>query len=320
MKPFLFLFFALGLYANENLIDLYQKQGVASIEKKFDQILATKAYWKTRLKDINTSFGYFESIDYLLACDKSKQSLKLYSKDSNNSFSLQKDFSAFVGKKKGDKQREGDLKTPIGVYKLLQKLDKVDPFYGPLAFVTSYPNAYDKIRGKNGSGIWVHGLPLHQQRDDFTKGCIAINNTNLTDIEKQINFHKALVYIDKKQLSPVSKEILTTLLSHLYQWRKAWKENDIEGYLSYYHHDFKRLDGLTFKRFKPYKKRIFAKQEYKQILFSDINIIAYPMLEQKDVYLISFKENYRSMSYQFSGEKEIYVHLEDDNFRILAEK
>ncbi|CAI6147276.1 MAG: hypothetical protein SPLUMA1_SPLUMAMAG1_01934 [uncultured Sulfurimonas sp.] len=59
-----------------------------------------------------------------------------------------------------DKIREGDLRTPIGVYKLVKKLSKVDSFYGPLAFATSYPNSYDKYLGKNGSGIWIHGLPL----------------------------------------------------------------------------------------------------------------------------------------------------------------
>jgi len=320
MKVLFLFLFTLSLNAQDSLIDLYQKEGVVALEKKFDEELSSKTYWEKRLEDVNTSFGYFESINYLLACDKSNQSLKLYRKDINDSFTLSEDFSAFIGKKEGDKQKEGDLKTPIGVYKLLQKLENVDSFYGPLAFVTSYPNAYDKIRGKNGSGIWVHGLPLNQQRDDYTKGCIAINNTNLKNIEKQIDFHKALVYIDKENLSPISKQTIITLLSHLYQWRKAWKENDIQVYLDYYHQDFKRLDGLNFKRFKRYKKRIFQKNEYKQIFFSDINIIPYPMIEKENVFLISFKEDYKSISYQFDGEKEIYVHLENDSFRILAEK
>ena len=31
---------------------------------------------------------------------------------------------------------------------------------GQLAFVLSYPNTYDKVQGKNGHGIWIHGSPL----------------------------------------------------------------------------------------------------------------------------------------------------------------
>lgn len=138
---------------------MYQKEGSYVIEKKFDQVLSTQEYWKERLKDINTSFGYFENIKYLLACNKSDSSLKLYTKDLNNTFTLNEGFTAFIGAKEGDKYKEGDLKTPVGVYKLIQKLNNVDSFYGPLAFVTSYPNTFDKVQGKNGSGIWIHGFP-----------------------------------------------------------------------------------------------------------------------------------------------------------------
>lgn len=317
---FIFIFCVSSLFADENLLDLYQKEGSSSIEKIFDQELVSETYWENRLKNIDTRFGYFEGVNYLLACNKGDTSLKLYAKDANNTFQLDSDFSAFVGKKTGDKEREGDLKTPIGVYRLIQKLDKVDAFYGPLAFVTSYPNTYDKVRGKNGSGIWVHGLPLDQERDDYTKGCIAVNNSNLKHIEDQINVKDALVYIDQNEYPEVKKQDLITILSHLYRWRKAWKENDTETYLDFYNPDFKRNDGLGIDKFKQYKKRIFAKDEYKQILFSKINILPYPVPDQNNTFLISFHENYQSYSYKFSGNKELYVHLDDGHFCILAEQ
>ncbi len=319
MRILFLLYFTLSLYADESLLDTYQKKGVESIEQSFDRILSSKKYWDSRLEDINTSFGYFESIDYLLSCDKNSSSLRFYVKDKNNSFQLHENFSAFVGAKKGDKYKEGDLKTPIGVYKLIQKLEKVDSFYGPLAFVTSYPNTFDKIKGKNGSGIWVHGLPLHQKRDDFTRGCIAINNTSLEHLDYDIDPSRTLVYIDEADYPVVKKEDLALLLSQLYQWKTAWKENDIETYLSFYDNLFRRSDGLDFNAFSSYKKRIFAKQEYKQIHFFDINILPYPTKEN-NIFLISFNEQYRSTNYQFSGTKELYVKLTDDHFTILAEK
>jgi len=321
MRYFLiYLLFFIPLFANDKLLSLYQQKGTQAIEEVFDNALASKDYWENRLDKIDTRFGYLEGINYLLACDKNETSLKLYTKDANNSFMLSSDFSAFVGKVDGDKQREGDLKTPIGIYKLTQKLDNVDPFYGPLAFVTSYPNSFDKIRGKNGSGIWVHGLPLNQKRDDYTKGCIAINNTHIKYIEEQIDFKKAFVYIDKAPYPEVKKETLSILLSQLYSWRKAWKESDIETYLSFYNPDFKRVDGLDKERFSHYKKRIFSKNEYKQIHFSNINILPYPMQGKKDIYLINFHEEYESTSYRFSGEKELYIQLDASKFTILAEK
>jgi len=320
MKPFLFFLFSLVLMADETLLDIYQKKGSQGIENILDQELASKRYWSNRLQGIDTRFGYFEGIKYLLACDKNASNLKLYTKNDKSNFELDQDFSAFIGKRQGAKRKEGDLKTPIGVYKLVKKLDKVDPFYGPLAFVTSYPNTYDTVQGKNGSGIWVHGLPINQERDDFTKGCIAINNSNLEHIEGNINYKEALVYIDQASYPKVEKEDLVLLLSQLYTWRKAWKENDISKYLSFYNDEFKRNDGLNIQRFAHYKRRVFSKNEYKQIIFSKINILPYPMVEKENVYLLSFNETYRSRSYQFSGEKELYVQLNNERFSILTEK
>lgn len=317
---FIYLICVTGLFANESLLDIYQQKGIQGIEKIFDEELTSEKYWENRLRDIDTRFGYLEGINYLLACDKNDTSLKLYTKDDNSSFKLNSDFSVFIGKEKGDKEHEGDLKTPIGVYRLVQKLDKVDPFYGPLAFVTSYPNVYDQVRGKNGSGIWVHGLPLNQKRDDFTKGCIAINNTNLKYIEDRINFKEALVYIDKETYPEVKKSTLTTLLSQLYAWRLAWKMGDAAAYLNFYDADFKRLDGLDKERFAHYKKRVFEKNEDKKINFSNINILPYPIQGKENIYLVSFHEEYQSKSYYFSGDKELYVRLDNHRFTILTEK
>ena len=308
------------LVAYDNLVNLYQQEGARAIEKIFDEELTSKQYWENRLNSVDTRFGYLEGINYLLACDKNETSLKLFTKDHNSSFILNNNFSAYIGKVDGDKEREGDLKTPIGIYKLIQKLDNVDPFYGPLAFVTSYPNSFDKVRGKNGSGIWVHGLPLNQKRDDYTRGCIAIGNSHIKYLEDHIDYKEAFVYIDKKPFPKVKKETLSILLSQLYTWRKAWKESDIETYLSFYHDDFKRLDGLDKEKFSRYKKRVFAKNEPKQIHFKNINILPYPMQGKDDVYLISFHEEYNTKSFHFSGEKELYIQFDSTKFRILAEK
>lgn len=320
MRYLISFIFSFSLLADDSLLEIYQKEGISAVENIFDTQLASKTYWSKKLQDVDTRFGYFEGINYILACNKDNASLKLYTKDTNNSFALNQDFSAFVGKQTGDKQKEGDLKTPIGVYRLIKKLDNVDSFYGPLAFVTSYPNTFDKIQGKNGSGIWVHGLPYNQERDDFTKGCIAINNSNLEQLEEQIKWTEALVYIDNSTYREVQKDELITLLSQLYIWKKAWKENNLDTYLSFYDQSFQRTDGLTIEQFKQYKERVFLKDEKKQIIFSKINVLPYPMAHKKNVYLISFNETYRSRSYQFDGEKELYVQLENDKLAILAEK
>jgi murein L,D-transpeptidase YafK len=320
MKFFLFILLTTTLFANEPLIDLYQKEGSTAIEKVFDKILGSPEYWEKKLENTPTRLGYFESINALLTCDKNSSQLTLYTKNEMKAFQLDNNFTAFVGKRKGDKQKEGDLKTPIGVYKLIQKLENVDPFYGPLAFVTSYPNTYDKIRGKNGSGIWVHGLPMQQKRDTFTRGCIAISNDHLKEVEAHINPKQTLVFIDNHRFPEVKKAQLAQILAGLYQWKSAWSENNLDNYMDFYSPQFKRSDGLNYQRFKQYKQRIFSRKTHKRIHFEKINIIPYPSAQDRDTFLIFFKEHYFSPHYSFQGDKELYIKLHDHTFQILAEK
>ena len=176
------------------------------------------------------------------------------------------------------------------------------------------------MQGKNGSGIWLHGLPLEQERDDYTKGCIAINNTNIEDIKEKIDFKKTIVYINKEQYPELNQEDFPKILAKLFQWRAAWKQSDIDTYLNFYNENFKRYDGMQLQEYKRYKKRVFAKNENKQITFTDINIIPYPKEGKEGLFLISFKEKYLSSSYQFDGEKELYIQFIDGQMTILAEK
>jgi hypothetical protein len=71
------------------------------------------------------------------------------------------DYYVTLGKRGIDKAREGDQKTPIGVYHVTANLprQKLTDFYGAGAYPINYPNEWDRRRGRNGYGIWVHGTP-----------------------------------------------------------------------------------------------------------------------------------------------------------------
>jgi len=304
-------------------LENYRVNGIATLEKDMDKELSTQEYWNRYLQDKDTKFGYIEEYSSVLACNKEKSTLTLYIQNSDDKYEFIKEHNAYTGENKGDKIQEGDKKTPIGIYQIVDKLSKdtnLDPFYGPLAFVTSYPNTYDTFRGKNGSGIWIHGLPTKQTRDEFTRGCIAIQNSNIECLNRNINIKNTLLIIDKDEVQQdISKETLANILSSLYQWRYAWLYNDVETYLSFYANDFVRFDGMKYDRFKNYKTRIFKKTEKKTIIFNDINVLPYPNTE--NIYQITFKEYYKSDSFQFTGDKTLMVRLTSDNkLKIFTEK
>jgi murein L,D-transpeptidase YafK len=265
-------------------------------------------------------FGYFERAFNLLTCTKERNILELYTPDAQKRFSLKKRYNALTGKNAGDKMIEGDLKTPIGIYTLTEKKKNVDPFYGPMAFVTSYPNLYDRIRGKNGSGIWVHGVPLSGSRESFTRGCIAINNDDLIQLDQSINPSNTLLIIDSAPKKPVDSASYSAILAGLYQWKYAWTYNDLESYLSFYDPSFKRFDGMNFKNFKNFKERIFLKNENKTITFNNLNIIPYPG-DKRNLFLVTFDQVYSSESHRHEGKKSLLIALQGDkSISILTEE
>ncbi len=311
-------FFSSCLYSNDLLTD-YRLNGIKDIEKHMDEELAKTEYWDSYLKNTDNTFGYIESYSNVLTCDKTKSTLCLYVKNEKKTYKLKKEYAAYTGKNKGDKVKEGDLSTPIGIYNITSKIAKLDPFYGPVAFVTSYPNSYDKYKGRDGHGIWIHGLPTETKRDDFTKGCIAINNDNIECLNKNLDINQTLLIINDAEISKnISKTTLSTILAQLYAWRHAWLYNDVDTYLNFYSTDFIRFDGMSYQNFINYKHRIFQKSENKTIIFSNINVLPYP--NDSDIYKISFKEYYKSNSFEFTGDKVLMIKLIENTIKIITEK
>ncbi len=302
-----------------NFIEIYRSKGINAVQKEFEKIIKTKSYWDNYLKDIDVRYGYYESINSVLVCNKNEKQITLYKKD-NKQFIKNFTSSVFIGEKSGDKQKEGDLKTPIGVYKLTARLTKVDSFYGPLALVTSYPNIYDKVQKKSGSGIWIHGLPYNQKRDDFTKGCVALDNKKLKTLNSKINYKKSIILLSEKKLRDTTTDDISSILSQVYTWKDAWQKSDIKTYLSFYDKTFKKTNGMNLDKFSQYKTRIFKRSKDKSIYFKNINISPYANNEDKALFKIVIDEDYKAKYYKFKGKKELYLELKKNGkISIIAE-
>jgi murein L,D-transpeptidase YafK len=91
----------------------------------------------------------------------------------------------------GDKQAEGDFRTPEGSYKLTERNAASDFF---LSIMISYPNGSDHREAKRrgllpGGQIMIHGQPNNPSHSsdyyrwtDWTDGCVAVSNSNMVDI------------------------------------------------------------------------------------------------------------------------------------------
>jgi len=134
-----------------------------------------------KVKAYKNKYGYFESIHNVIALNKNTKTLRFYK---NNKLTLQ--YTTLIGKNKGDKQKEGDNKTPTGSYLLISKLTNttsLPAFYGDFAFVLDYPTSYDLSNNKTGHGIWIHGYPKKTKRNPFSHGCVVLKNNKMQKLQ-----------------------------------------------------------------------------------------------------------------------------------------
>ena len=91
----------------------------------------------------------------------------------------------------GDKEQEGDFKTPEGAYILDARNPDSEYF---LAIHVSYPDQRDRAEARKkgvdpGGAIMIHGQPndptrseAYYRTQDWTNGCIAVSNSDMIDI------------------------------------------------------------------------------------------------------------------------------------------
>lgn len=121
-------------------------------------------------------------VPYAIAVDTTNSRLYLF-RNGPTGLRLAHDFYVSVGKQGVDKLVEGDQRTPLGIYFTTQHIDAsaLQDRFGVGALPLNYPNAYDRARGRTGSGILLHGVP----RDTYARppldsdGCVALANPDL---------------------------------------------------------------------------------------------------------------------------------------------
>ncbi|EHF7950296.1 murein L,D-transpeptidase, partial [Campylobacter coli] len=282
-KILAFYFICISALGASDLVKIYLNQGLDAVGVAIEKELTNKDFWLDEIGDRNISLGYYDDDVAIVLTNKSDKILRVYSYSDGK---IKQDFEqkAIITGLMGDKQVEGDLKTPVGFYELGRKFNPGDPYYGPFAFATTYPNLLDKVQGKTGGGIWIHGYPLDGTRlDEFkTRGCIALFNENLEEFAKVVQDKKVFAMTEEKEKVRAKKEDIAALLADLFAWKLAWTDSDINTYLNFYDEkQFKRFDKMKFEQFASMKKSIFSRKEDKKIKFSDINISPYPNVENE---------------------------------------
>ncbi|MFZ6817556.1 L,D-transpeptidase family protein [Undibacterium sp. Ji22W] len=138
---------------------------------------------------------------YSLVMDAKRARLYLY-ENIGGIPTLLSDYYVSQGKLGMDKFKEGDQRTPLGVYYITNRLPgaKLPDFYGPGALPLNYPNEWDKLKGRGGSGIWLHGVPStnYSRAPLASDGCVVLSNPDFLKISAIVDIARTPVIISDR--------------------------------------------------------------------------------------------------------------------------
>jgi len=104
-----------------------------------------------------------------------------------------------MGSAGSGKINKGDLKTPMGVYFVQSYISptQLEDKYGAGAYPINYPNAWDRINGKTGHGIWLHGTRsgTYNRPVLASEGCVVLPNDDLVEVGSYIDLKNTPVSI-----------------------------------------------------------------------------------------------------------------------------
>ena len=193
--------------------------------------------FKNDFKKVPDALVFMPENTNALLVEKSTQRIFLYSSDKEKIREVYV-FPCSTGENDGIKSRAGDKKTPEGVYFFKNEYEDryLAPIYGKKAFPTDYPNFLDKLAGRDGSAIWLHGTNKKLKPKD-SNGCVAMNNSEIMQLSKYISLNSTpmvvvdkIVYTDRKSLDSEKNKICKMLKN----WAASFENGDYHDYLQFY--------------------------------------------------------------------------------------
>jgi murein L,D-transpeptidase YafK len=259
---------------------------------------------------------------HAVVVDTEKARLYLYQND-NGTPRFVADYYIAHGKLGAEKFKEGDKKTPVGVYHVTSSIprQKLPDFYGSGAFPINYPNEWDKKMGRNGYGIWLHGTPS----DTFSRppkssdGCVVLANVDLDALAKNLQLGTTPVIISNSiewlSLDDWQAE-RTALLEMIDTWRSDWESRDIERYARHYASSFSN-SGKNLEAWLAQKKKVNASKTWIKVATHNISMFRNP---GKDEYVVvTFEQDYQSNNLSNRMQKRQYWTKEDGRWKIAHE-
>ena len=235
-----------------------------------------------------------------------------------------KTFHATLGKVKGDKERESDLKTPEGIYTFNQHLSPpgLKKKFGAMAFYVNYPNAFDQIAGRTGFDIMLHSTdtPDRLKQSYDSEGCVVVNDSEIRELAPHIRLNLTPIIIFPELTEEYKKPGKDPAILEFFQsWIHDWETKQLDAYIDHYHSEFK-AQGKDKDQWRAFKKNLNSR--YSEIHINPKDVLYY---RHPKYWMITFTQGYISKlkgggwGHRSSGTKILYVAEEAGKPKIIAE-
>lgn len=234
------------------------------------------------------------------------------------------DYYVSQGKYGVHKLKEGDQRTPIGIYYITSHLPgkRLPDFYGSGALPINYPNEWDKVNGRSGSGIWLHGTPS----DSFSRpplssdGCVVLTNPDLHKLAGSVEVGKTPVVISESVefVSKARWDSERKLAMRLVDdWRRDMESRSASKVIANYSKKFKSDRGEDIDTWFSKHRQFLAGVKKLSITLRDVTHFYYP--ERDDMIVSTFTQESRVGKSRNSIRKRQYWVKEGAQWKIIYE-
>ena len=227
------------------------------------------------------------------------------------------DYYISSGKNGSVKVKEGDKKTPIGVYFVTASVprEKLTDFYGRGAFPINYPNEWDKRNGRSGFGIWLHGTPsdTYSRPPRASDGCVVLANPDMDRVGAtlQVGITPVIISNTVEWVAPTDSALLRDkMVKNLENWRRDWESGNVEAYIRNYGRDFS-TGAHDLAEWAKHKRLVNATKNWIKVGISNVGMFLYP--GRDDLVVVNFDQEYSSNNLSNKMKKRQYWIQENKN-------
>jgi murein L,D-transpeptidase YafK len=258
-----------------------------------------------------------------IVVDTKRARLYVY-ENRNGRLHFRSDYYISHGKLGVHKVKSGDQKTPIGVYYITGRVPgpKLPDFYGTGALPLNYPNEWDRLNGRSGSGIWLHGVPSdsYSRPPLSSDGCVVLTNPDINKLYETVDVGKTPVVIaDSVEFVNETKwnNDRSVAMRVVEDWRRTLENMDFKGLSVMYSNQFRSERGDSVGTWLGRQQQILNGARNLSINLRDMSLFLYP--GRNDLMVVNFMEEATAGRFRHSVRKRQYWVREGTRWKVVSE-